>query len=767
MIIRQTRFQVLARVVLFVVAVTAGSARVASGGQDPAPTHRPGGAILSRDSDGRATVRAIRLAEPLRVDGTLNEPVYSSTPPIADFVQTLPQENAQATERTEAWVMFDATHIYVAARVWDSAPPDKWTANEMRRDTNQLRQNDHFGVAFDTFHDRRNGFFFYANPLGARADSYMTDESNNNADWNPVWDARTGRFEGGWTIEMAIPFKSLRYVSGPDQVWGLQMRRAVRRKNEWDHLNPLPISIGGSIGMMRVSADGTLVGLDLPPASKNLEVKPYASARSTTDRLATPALSNDFDPDIGLDAKYGINANLTADVTVNTDFAQVEVDEQQVNLTRFNLLYPEKRDFFLEGRGIFDFGRAGGGTGGGTTNTPQLFYSRRIGLNANRIVPIVVGGRLTGKVGPFSIGVIDMATGKEGVSSTPATHFSVVRVKRDILRRSSVGVMATNRSESSVVPGASNFAYGADAAFAFFENVSLGTYYAKSETDGRGHDNASYQGRFDYSPDRYGVQLQYLKVGENFQPEVGFVRRVDFNRSFASLRFSPRPKLHFKDIRQFTYEGSLEYLVNGAGQLETRNQVAHFEAERQNSDIFAADAGVHYELLVRPFAVAPGVVIPRGSYPFTDATISYQLGQQRRLSGRASLQVGEFYDGTIRAYGFSTGRLAILKQWSFEPSVSINDVALPAGSFTQTVLRGRTDYGFSPRRFVSALLQYSSTDHVVSSNLRFRWEYRPGSELFLVYTDERNTDDRNTLSPGASGLRNRAFVVKINRLWQF
>jgi hypothetical protein len=722
----------------------------------------PARASFTRDDQGRATVRAIRLAEPLRVDGELNEAVYRSTAPVTGFFQTLPGENAPASERTEAWVMYDATQIYVAARLWDSAPPDQWTANEMRRDTSQLRQNDHFGVAFDTFHDRRNGFFFYANPLGARADSYMTDESNNNADWNPVWEARTGRFDGGWTVEMAIPFKSLRYVSGPGQVWGIQMRRAVRRKNEWDHLNPLPIAIGGASGMMRVSADASLIGLDLPPASRNIEVKPYAVARTTTDRLALPALSNSFDPDVGFDAKYGINANLTADVTVNTDFAQVEVDEQQVNLTRFSLLYPEKRDFFLEGRGIFDFGRAGGGTGGGTTNTPQLFYSRRIGLTANRIVPILVGGRLTGKLGPFSVGVIDMATGEEDASKTPRTHFSVVRLKRDILRRSSVGIMATNRSQSTVSPGASNLAYGADAAFAFFQNVSLGAYYARSNTEGVKADNVSYQGRFDFSPDRYGVQLQYLKVGSHFLPEVGFVRRVDFSRSFGSLRFSPRPKNHFKDIRQFSYEASLEYLENGAGLLETRNQIGHFEAERQNSDVFTVDADFHYELLVRPFTVAPAVVIPGGSYPFNDVTIAYQLGQQRRLSGRASLQTGEFYDGTIRAYGFSTGRLEILKQWSFEPSLAINDVDLPAGAFTQAVLRGRTDYGFSPRRFVSALVQYSSTDHVISSNLRFRWEYRPGSELFLVYTDERDTQ-----APGVPGLRNRAFVVKVNRLWQF
>ena len=716
---------------------------------------------VTRDDHRSATIRAIRLPEPLHVDGQLDEAVYGSEPPIDDFIQTLPGANTAPTERTEAWVMFDSTHVYVAARVWESVPAQQWTANELRRDTSQLRQNDHFGVAFDTFHDRRNGFFFYANPLGARADSYMTDESNNNADWNPVWDARTGRFEHGWTVEMAIPFKSLRYVSGSSQVWGINMRRAIRRKNEWNYLNPLPLSIGGSVGMMRVSADATLVGLDLPAASRNIEIKPYGVARSTADRASATPLSNHFGRDAGFDAKYGITANLTADLTVNTDFAQVEVDEQQVNLTRFSLVYPEKREFFLEGRGIFDFGRSGGGMGS-TSDTPNLFYSRRIGLAAGRIGPIDVGGRVTGKVGQFSVGALDIRAGDDSASATPATNFAVLRIKRDILRRSSIGVMATHRSESAVVSGATNAAYGADLAMSFFENISLGGYYARSETKGRHADNASYQGRFDYSPDRYGAQVQYLKVGRNFNPEVGFVRRLDFARSFASARFSPRPKTRFQDIRQFTYEGTIEYIETGAGVLETRVQTAQFSAERQNSDVFSVTATNDYEGLIRPFEVAPGVRIPAGAYQFADVLASYQLGQQRRLSGRASVQLGHFYDGTIAAYTFSSGRLAILNRWSLEPSVTVNRIDLPVGAFTQKVVRARSDFGFSPRSFVSALLQFSSTDRLLGSNFRFRWEYKPGSELFVVYTDERNT-----LMRGYPDLKNRAFVVKINRLFQF
>ena len=722
--------------------------------------------VISRGDNGRIVVRAVRVSEPLRIDGKLDEQVYSTIPPITDFIQTLPAEGKVSTEKTEAWVMFDDDYIYVTGKMYEDVPPEKWTANEMRRDTSQLRQNDMFGFLVDTFHDRRNGYNFYTNPLGGFADQAITDEGNPNVDWNPVWEVRTGRFEGGWIAEMAVPFKSLRYNSGANQTWGIQLRRSIRRKNEWTHLTPVPASTGGSTSIFRVSRAATLVGLDLPPASKNIEIKPYGITKMTTD--VPKGVTNDVQPDAGVDAKLGITANLTADVTVNTDFAQVEVDEQQVNLTRFNLVFPEKREFFLEGRGIFDFGKGGptnslaGASNASTSLTPSLFYSRAIGLNAGREIPINVGERVTGKAGKYSVGFLNIQTREDEISTTPTTNFTVARLKRDILRRSSVGMMVTNRSQSAVVPGESNLAYGADAAFSFFQNVSFGGYYANSNLEGKNNDNQSYQGRFDYAADRYGAQLQFLNVGLNYKPEVGFVSRYGFDRTYASGRFSPRPRNHFKRIRQFTYQGSLEYIVNAAGQLETRNQVGRFAAEQQNSDIFVVEGGANYELLVTPFTIAPGVRIPRGSYHFNDVTMSYQMGQQRRLSGTLMYQTGQFYDGTINAFGFTAARYAILKQWSVEPSIQINDVRLPAGSFTSKLLRARTDYGFSSRMFVSGLMQYSSTGDIFSSNFRFRWEYRPGSELFVVYTDERDTT-----RPGYPELRNRAFVVKVNRLVQF
>jgi hypothetical protein len=320
--------------------------------------------------------------------------------------------------------------------------------------------------------------------------------------------------------------------------------------------------------------------------------------------------------------------------------------------------------------------------------------------------------------------------------------------------------MFTNRSESVVADG-SNQAYGVDAAFSFFENVATGGYFARTTTPGGVGDDTSYQGRFDYGGDRYGARGEFLKVGDNFNPEVGLVRRDDFTRRFGSLRFSPRPQ-SIDWVRQLTWQADLEYIENGAGDLETRNVSGRFNTELENSDQVSVDVGRNYELLVRPFEVSRDVIIPTGGYTFSDVQVRYSLGQQRRVSGSVTFQRGHFYDGTITAAGYSGARVSVTDQLSIEPNISINHVELPYGSFTNQVFRARTDYGFSPRMFVSALVQYGSSDHAFSSNLRFRWEYLPGSELFVVYTDERDT-----LAKGFPDLRNRAFVVKVNRLVRF
>lgn len=722
---------------------------------------------ITRDDLGRATVRAIRLDQPLVLDGRLDDPVYRDFEPFGGFVQVVPVAGDPSSERTDVWVAFDDENIYVTCRCWDGASPDAWVINELRRDTPGLRNNEHFGVMFDTFYDRRNGMIFYANALGARADYAVIDEGSPNSDWNPVWNVAGGEFDGGWVVEMAIPFKSLRYTSGADQMWGIQLRRSIRHKNEWTYLNPVPPFLAGPQAMNRISAGGTVVGLDLPPAGNNLELKPYAIGGLSTNRLSDPVVDNDLTGDVGLDLKYGITANLTADVTYNTDFAQVEVDEQQVNLTRFSLFFPEKRDFFLEGRGVFDFGTGGsggfrgggGGFGRGGGDRPTLFYSRRIGLDQGEVIPIQGGGRVTGKLGPFNVGLVNIQTGDVEAAGIDGTNFSVVRLKRDILGRSSIGALFTNRS-IAVDGGGASQAYGVDGTFGFGQDVQIGAYWARTEVPTVTADSESWQVAAAHTGDLYGGTASYLKVGEGFTPEVGFLRRSDFVKSAGSLRFSPRPTA-IEAIRKLTWEASLDHFDDGAGRLQSRRQQVQFDVEMENSDRFSIERTREFERIDAPFAISSDQDIPEGRYTFTSQRVSYNAGPQRRLAGNISYSWGAFYHGSIRSLSVNQGRLVLSNNLSLEPGVSFNRLDLPEGATTQSVFRLRTDYAFTPRMFASALLQYNEADQILSSNVRFRWEYAPGSELFLVWTDER---DR---SPQGTGLRTRGLAIKMTRLLRY
>jgi hypothetical protein len=766
---------------IFAIAVTALNcvpARAQSSPVIDGPPPPVAPAVITRNAAGQATVRAIKLSAPLKLDGVLDEEVYAREAPFGGLIQVAPDYGSPSTQRSDIWITYDDKSMYLTCRCWDSAPPDEWVVNELRRDTGGLRNNEHIGVLFDTFYDRRSGFAFYTNPLGARADYSIVDEGGPNTDWNPVWTSKTGRFQGGWTVEMAIPFKSLRYRAGPNQVWGVQIRRSIRHKNEWTYLTPVPRILSGPQALNRVSAGGTLVGLDLPEAGKNIEFKPFGISRVTTDRVRTPAVNDEFGGDAGGDVKYAVTPNLTADLTINTDFAQVEIDEQQVNLTRFSLFFPEKRDFFLEGRGTFDFARGGsgafggGGSGSSASDTPFLFYSRRIGLNSGSVIPINAGGRLTGKLGPYAIGLMNLQTAGDAASSTEATNFTVLRLKRDVLRRSAVGVMATNRSVATSGSG-SNAAYGVDGTFLLTQALTVGTYWARTATTGTSGDDQSYQGRVDYSADRYGAQAEFLSVGRNFDPQVGFRRRSDFNRSFGQLRFSPRPA-RLKSVRKFTWTASGEYVENGAGSVDARVWEGQFSTEFESSDQLSINVTHDYEFLRLPFTPSGSPsAIATGGYTFSDVAVAYSFGAQRRASGTVTVQTGDYYDGTVQSVTIGPGRMtpsriAILQRLAVEPTFSITRIERLTASFTTRLTRARVDYAFSPLMFASALLQYSSADRAFSTNLRYRWEYAPGSELFLVYTDERDTTDPLLATPTTvRGLKNRAFVVKINRLFRY
>ena len=762
----QAAFLAAALLVAGPVAVT-GQAVDSIELDDPPPP--VGGAAINQAGDAGATLRAFRVSEPLRIDGVIEEGFYQSIPPITEFIQSLPEENGEPSELTEVWIGFDDTNVYVSAKVWDSAGPEGWTANEMKRDSPQLRDNDNFGVFIDTFYDRRNAVGIYANALAGISDFQLSNEGSPNRDWNPIQETRTALFDGGWSIEIAIPFKSLRYRPGREQTWGIQLRRSVLRRNEWNYIRFLPLSIVGTgpTGGARVSMYGTLVGIEAPPTSRRLEVKPYGISGVRTDLTADPRLSNDGYADTGVDVKYGLTANLTADFTYNTDFAQVEVDEQQVNLTRFSLFFPEKREFFLESKGLFDFGAGaiggGGGTAGGgrgSSGAPTLFYSRRIGLESGVAVPILGGGRLTGKVGPFDVGLVSIQTDDAPSVGSESTNFSVVRLRRDIFSRSTVGVLLENRSRAVASTG-SNQAWGVDASFGLSDELSLIAYYAKTKSDGLSGLDASYRGQVRYNADKWGGSIDHLVVGDDFNPELGFVRRRDFRQTSLSGRFSPRT-LSISSIRKLTFQTDVGYLENEqSGFVESRNWSGRFGIEFENSDRFNATYTDNYERLAEDARIS-GATIPAGRYSFPDVRLSYTLGVQRPYSANLSLRRGDYYGGTVTSVGMGRSRIEITPQLSAQPSISFNWIDLPQGQFNQHVASTQVTYTLTPRAYMSGLLQYNSGSDRFSGNFRFRWEWAPGSELFIVYSEERETDVMDRWSE----LRNRGFVIKVNRLFR-
>ncbi|MGE3275372.1 MAG: DUF5916 domain-containing protein [Vicinamibacterales bacterium] len=762
------RFQTLAVCLLALCAVASPAGAQTGGMAEAGDAVAPDGTgralpaeVLMRDADGNTTLRATRLPEGLTIDGRLDEDLYRRVPAASGFIQADPDEGRPATEQSEVWVAFDQTRLYVAARLHDSSP-DRMVANEMRRDGFNLINNENFGVILDTFHDRRNGFLFHTNPVGGMYDGVITDENDSNADWNTVWWSASGRFDGGWTVEMAIPFKSLRYREGGLQTWGINFRRIVRWKNEVSYLTPIPRSYGIG-GIKQLSRAATLVGVEVPASSRNLELKPYAISGLSTDREADPAVSNDLTGDVGFDVKYGLTQGLIADLTYNTDFAQVEDDEQQVNLTRFSLYFPEKREFFLEGQGVFAFGGVGGGGrggGGGGNDTPILFFSRRIGLDedadGNSVeVPIRVGGRITGKQGAWGLGFLNIQTGDAATAGVTSTNFTVARVRRDILRRSYVGAMATIRTPQA---GEVSQAYGADAGFAF-GLTDINTYWAQTRNPGVSGDNQSYHVRVNYNGDRFGYQAEQLMVGPNFQPEVGFLRREDFTKSRAQVRWSPRPA-GIAAIRRFRIEPSFEYFENSRGFVETRQAEFQFQTEFESGDQVSLNLQKNYEGLEEGFT-ASDLDVPAGAYDNDEIRLNYNFGPQRRVGGWLNLSTGSFYGGTRRQVRWN-GRVEVTPQVNFEPQVTLNWLDLPSGSTLSKLLGLRGTWTLTPRMFVGSLVQFNSSDDALSSNFRFSWEFEPGSNLFVVYTEGRDTDRR-----GFPLLQNRSFVVKMAKLFRF
>ena len=749
----------------FIFVLVCSSLAVVASAQDndilgPPPPSAP--EVFAKDDRGRITIRAIRAT--IDVDGNLDESVYDTVPPIDHFVQQEPNEGTAATEKTLAWLFFDDNYFYVAVRNYDSQP-ERLVANELRRDNFNIFQNDNISISIDSLYTRRSGVFFQINALGAQRDQEVQDERSNNNDWNTIWDVKTTILPDGWSMEFAIPYSSLRFRSAGPQVWGFNLRRVIRWKNEHVSIAPIPAS-ATMRAMYKFDIMATVVGVEVPTVRRPIDFKPYAIAATTTNLAGPNPLRNDPSADAGFDVKYSLTNSLVADFTYRTDFAQVEEDQQQVNLTRFSLFFPEKRDFFLEGQGLFSFGaeqRGGGGGGQGSarSNTPSLapvvFYSRRIGLGSTGEIPIIAGGRVTGRAGKFGVGLLTIQTDDQDTANAPLTNFSVVRLRRDILRRSNVGFIATRRTPEA---GATNTVLGADANLWFGNELAVTSYYAQSDR-GEVARRSSYRAEVDYQPDLYGFKYEHLLVGSQFRPEIGFLRRSAFRRNYVMGRFSPRPASG--PVRRHVFEGEFDYVTGSDdGRLETREAKLAYRMELRGNDQFGIDVSRNYEFLRQGFNVVPGKLIPAGIYQFGDARAVFVFGAQRRLSGSISAGHGSFYGGTNTEAGYR-GLAEISNRFNVEPGIAVNRIDIPSGTFTTAVGTLRSSYMFSPQMALSALVQYNSTSSSLGSSVRFRWEYRPGSDFFVVYSDGRDT----RIGDRFPGLMNRTFVVKATRLFRF
>ena len=374
--------------------------------------------------------------------------------------------------------------------------------------------------------------------------------------------------------------------------------------------------------------------------------------------------------------------------------------------------------------------------------------------------PILGGGRLTGRSGKYSIGIVGIQTKQDEASGQPSTNFSVMRIRRDILRRSNIGLIFVNRSAYGTRPSA-NQAYGVDGLFSFFENLNINTYLANTHTPGLRGDTASHRVQVEYGGDRYGAVLEDMSVGKHFNPEAGYVRRSDVRRNNGELRFSPRPESS-DIVRKYEYSVSLDQFTRlSDGLLETRVAEGTYGIEFQNSDQFRFELVDNFEELTEPYEVVEDLEIPLGQYRFRNISAQSEFGTQHRVSGELSYEAGGFFGGTKHTVGFSDGRVEPIPNLFVEPNVSFNWINVPQGSSTAKVAGGRFIYMFSPRTFVSALVQYNSDGELLATNARLRWEYRPGSDLFIVYTDGRNTLER-----GHPVLRNRAVTVKLTRFFR-
>ncbi|MFC1726116.1 DUF5916 domain-containing protein [candidate division KSB1 bacterium] len=592
------------------------------------------------------SLNVVRTSSPV-IDGVLNETVWMTSKIASGFIQTDPVEGAPASEKTEVMILYDEKNLYFGIKCYDSEP-DKIIATEMRRDS-QFENDDVIIIFLDTYHDHRNAFTFAVNPLGAKSDAQITDEGASiNFDWNGIWFCDVKRTDIGWTAEIAVPFNTLRFEQKEENTFGFNILRLIPRKREESYWSPISRDFG-MLRPLKVSAYGELHGLKNIRHTQNFELKPYV----------LPGISRDFEEEdqynnelkTGIDLKYKITSNLIADITYNTDFAQVEADEERVNLTRFDLFFPEKREFFLEGADIFTFGERADIFGSPERNL--LFFSRRIGISDDsEMIPIIGGAKITGKSGKYNLGVLNLTTNKTSYYNDDDEHvninktnFTVLRTKRDILAKSSVGMIFLNKDAMN----SNNYdrGLGLDFDLNFYRNLNLRGYLAKNYSGLKTDKNTSGYMDFKWGSDLHEINISYLDVGENFDPEMGFIPRTDIKRTKANFSYSPRPKI--LSLRQTYVFNNFTYLTDHSNKLLTReNMMGAFLIFENGSNLIFGHFD-NYEFLDESFEIRDGVEIPIGIYKYNSNYLSFQSDGTKNIWVNAENMNGGFLSGKINS----------------------------------------------------------------------------------------------------------------------
>ena len=709
---------------------------------------------------------AVRTTSPIKIDGRLDEEAWKDAPIATDFIQIEPNAGAPATNRTEVRVLYDDDNLYFGVFNQDDQP-ELAIVNDIRRDFRPT-EGDIFGVVIDTFHDERNGYQFETNPAGAKWDSQVSNEGRGNySNWDGVWHVDSQLVEDGWYTEMAIPFRTMNFPATSPQTWGINFLRRVRRKNEDSAWAPYP----RIFRIFRVSLAGTLEGLEGLRAGNKLRFKPYALMNS--HQLEGNASTNEAN--FGIDIKYGLTNSLTWDFTVNTDFSQVEADEQQVNLTRFSLFFPEKRDFFLENSGAFQFGpgrrRGGGGGGGGRggggrqnaqRNDLILFFSRRIGLSDDgNVVPILAGTRLTGRVGNgTTVGALNIQQRSQGDVS--ATNFSALRLRQDFFENSDVGIMALNKDESN---GYYNRTFGADLNFRFFSNLTISGLVAKTFDPHTASNNQTNDlatsANIGWADTFWDLRASHIQIGEDFNDEMGFVPRTGIDKTELAAGIRLRPKATSRWLREIYPHWQLVNVTRHSdNQLDSRYYDYHLPFNFQDGTFVEMGINPNIENIAEPFEINSRreIFIQPGRYLFDENFLLVRTNTSARLSLSGRYATGDFYDGHKRTIEFGVAT-RVNKNLNFSNEISRNEIELSGGTFTTDLLRTKINYNFSTQLFLNAFFQYNTDAKQLNSNVRLNLIHRPLSNFFIVYNERRHSQTNQLID--------RAVIGKLTYMMEF